>query len=96
MTHLSGDLLCTGYEKTLHYASSVDDLERCLIVKLRNISKFMKRSGGTYFQINFQALVIDFCLKSDKMELLCDNQRGLQKTDHLNTYNIKIVYMDCL
>lgn len=41
----------------------------------------MKQSGGTHLQIYLQALVIDFCLKSDKMELLCDNKRGLEETN---------------
>lgn len=40
----------------------------------------------TDLQINLQALVIDFGLKSDEMELLCDNQRGLKRADYLNLY----------
>lgn len=41
----------------------------------------MKLEDDTDLQIDLQALVIHFCFKSDKMELLCDNQRGLQKAD---------------
>ena len=39
-------------------------------------------NSGTDLQIDLQALVIDFCLKSDKMELFSDNQRGLKKANY--------------
>lgn len=42
--------------------------------------------ADTDLQIDLQALMIDFCLKGDEMELLCDNQRGLDKTDDSNHY----------
>lgn len=45
----------------------------------------MMHRHDTNLQIDLQALVVDFCLKSDKMELLCDNQRGLEKTDNQTT-----------
>lgn len=41
----------------------------------------IKLEHDTDLQIDLKALVIDFCLKSDQMELFCDNQRRLEKAD---------------
>lgn len=56
----------------------------------------------TDLQIDLQALMIDFCLKSDKMELLCDNQRGLEKAayiaftiQNLNCMNTLLICIEC-
>jgi len=49
-----------------------------------NVSKFTEMLTDTDLQIDLQALMIDFSLKCDEMELLCDNQRGLEKTDCSN------------
>lgn len=46
---------------------------------LSPLKRYMKLEYDTDLQVDLQALVIDFCLKGNKMELLCDNQRGLQK-----------------
>lgn len=46
-----------------------------------DLSWNLKLEHDTDLQIDLQALVIHFCFKSDKMELFCDNQRGLQKAD---------------
>lgn len=54
---------------------------------------FITQRHDTDLQIDLQALVIDFCLKGDKMELLCDNQRGLEKADYSNLYCTNC--MDC-
>lgn len=36
--------------------------------------------SSTDLQINLESLVVDFCLKGDKMKFLCDNQGGLEET----------------
>lgn len=48
----------------------------------KNVSQFHEKICS-HLQIYLQALVIDFGFKSDKMELLCDNQRGLEKTKYV-------------
>ena len=36
------------------------------------------RLVSTDLQVYLESLVVDFCLKSDQMKFLCDDERGLQ------------------
>lgn len=38
----------------------------------------------TDLQVNLQALVVDFCLESNEMKLLSDNQGRLQQSEQTN------------
>lgn len=50
-------------------------------LRTRIVFKFLNLIKNAHLQIYLQALVIDFSLKGNKVELLCYNQRGLQKGD---------------
>lgn len=58
--------------------------------------KSRQEKHDTDLQVNLQALVIDFCLKSDEMELLCDDERRLNKGDHKVTTGISCIVWKCV
>lgn len=93
MTHLSGNVIPAGASKNwagvffiLQLYISVEFFRQ--MIQLRgHTPEFNTEGHGTDLQIDLQALVIDFCLECDEMELLCDDQWGLQGA-HYATFMI--------
>lgn len=83
MTHLLNSL-CEVSHSTLSAGGRESKSNNCAL-QLNGVRKrkwentHNSHTSDTHLQIYLQTLVINLCLKSDEMELLCDDQWGLEK-----------------